>query len=184
MPRWPQRSSSRPRTTASIRGPGRSWTSPKGVRRADRSSHLAGVRVVVVAGVTIGDGAIIAAGAVVTSDIPPNSVAAGVPARVVGEGGWGRRDPNGCRACQPAPPPHSRLCCVRSTKGLEEALVDLPAGGRDDLSRRERGLSSSARRLDGSPGSFTGCDLTAGPESQLGRSLVECLGSVLAAWGD
>jgi acetyltransferase-like isoleucine patch superfamily enzyme len=48
-----------------------------------------GVRVVVVAGVTIGDGAIIAAGAVVTRDIPPNSVAAGVPARVVRRRGVG-----------------------------------------------------------------------------------------------
>ena len=34
-------------------------------------------------GVTIGAGSIIAAGAVVTRDIPPNSIAAGVPARVL-----------------------------------------------------------------------------------------------------
>ncbi|WP_418486348.1 acyltransferase, partial [Dysosmobacter sp.] len=33
--------------------------------------------------VTIGAGSIIAAGAVVTRDIPPNSIAAGVPARVL-----------------------------------------------------------------------------------------------------
>ena len=32
---------------------------------------------------TIGAGSIIAAGAVVTRDIPPNSIAAGVPARVL-----------------------------------------------------------------------------------------------------
>ncbi len=43
-----------------------------------------GVRVVVTAGVTIGNGCIIGAGAVVTRDIPPNSIAVGVPARVVG----------------------------------------------------------------------------------------------------
>lgn len=42
-----------------------------------------GARVVVTAGVTIGDGAIIGAGAVVTRDIPPASIAVGVPARVV-----------------------------------------------------------------------------------------------------
>ena len=34
-------------------------------------------------GVTIGAGSIITAGAVVTRDIPPNSIAAGVPARVL-----------------------------------------------------------------------------------------------------
>jgi maltose O-acetyltransferase len=40
-------------------------------------------RVVVLPGVTIGDGSVIAAGAVVTTDIPPRSFAAGVPARVI-----------------------------------------------------------------------------------------------------
>lgn len=40
-------------------------------------------KVVVMPGVTIGDGAIIAANAVVTHDIPAYSLAAGVPARVV-----------------------------------------------------------------------------------------------------
>src|SRR5690606_21616381 len=40
-------------------------------------------RVTITAGVTIGRGSVIAAGAVVTRDIPPFSVAAGVPARVI-----------------------------------------------------------------------------------------------------
>ena len=40
-------------------------------------------RVNITAGVTIGKGAVIAAGAVVTKDIPPYSVAAGVPAKVI-----------------------------------------------------------------------------------------------------
>lgn len=42
-----------------------------------------GANATVVPGVTIGDGAVVAAGAVVTKDVPPNSVAAGVPAKIV-----------------------------------------------------------------------------------------------------
>lgn len=42
-----------------------------------------GTRVVVTAGVTIGDGCIVGAGAVVTRDLPPNSIAVGIPAKVV-----------------------------------------------------------------------------------------------------
>lgn len=42
-----------------------------------------GAHATILKGVTIGDGAIIAAGAVVTRDVPPNTIAAGVPARVV-----------------------------------------------------------------------------------------------------
>jgi acetyltransferase-like isoleucine patch superfamily enzyme len=44
-----------------------------------------GAQVVVTAGVTIGDGCIVGAGAVVTKDLPPGSIAAGVPARVIGK---------------------------------------------------------------------------------------------------
>lgn len=44
-----------------------------------------GARVVVTAGVSIGDGCIVGAGAVVTRDLPAGSIAAGVPARVIGE---------------------------------------------------------------------------------------------------
>ena len=36
-------------------------------------------------GVTIGEGAIVAMGAVVTRDVPPYAIAAGVPARVIGD---------------------------------------------------------------------------------------------------
>jgi acetyltransferase-like isoleucine patch superfamily enzyme len=44
-----------------------------------------GAGVVVTAGVTIGNGCIVGAGAVVTRDLPVNSIAAGVPARVIGQ---------------------------------------------------------------------------------------------------
>lgn len=42
-----------------------------------------GTRVLVMPGVTIGDGAIVAAGSVVTRDVPAKTVVAGVPARVI-----------------------------------------------------------------------------------------------------
>lgn len=42
-----------------------------------------GTGVTVTAGVTIGDGCIVAAGAVVTKDLPPNTIAGGVPAKVI-----------------------------------------------------------------------------------------------------
>lgn len=44
-----------------------------------------GTGVIVLAGVTIGDGSVIAAGSVVTKDVPPGSIAGGVPARVIRE---------------------------------------------------------------------------------------------------
>lgn len=42
-----------------------------------------GRRVIIMPGVTIGDGCVIGAGAVVTKDVPPYSVAGGVPARII-----------------------------------------------------------------------------------------------------
>ena len=44
-----------------------------------------GTRAMILKGVKIGDGAVIAAGAIVTKDVPAGSIVAGVPAKVVKE---------------------------------------------------------------------------------------------------
>ena len=44
-----------------------------------------GARVIILPGVTIGDGAIIGVNAVVTKDIPPNTIVGGVPAKFIKE---------------------------------------------------------------------------------------------------
>ncbi len=44
-----------------------------------------GVNATILPGVTVGEGAIVAAGAVVTKDVPPRTLVAGVPARIVKE---------------------------------------------------------------------------------------------------
>jgi acetyltransferase-like isoleucine patch superfamily enzyme len=45
-----------------------------------------GTRAIILKGVTIGDGAVIAAGSVVAKDVPAHSMVGGVPARVIREG--------------------------------------------------------------------------------------------------
>lgn len=45
-----------------------------------------GARSIILPGITIGDGSIIAAGAVVTKDVPPGCIVAGNPARVIRTG--------------------------------------------------------------------------------------------------
>jgi acetyltransferase-like isoleucine patch superfamily enzyme/coenzyme F420-reducing hydrogenase beta subunit len=50
-----------------------------------------GTRAIILKGVTIGDGAVVAAGAVVTKDVPAKSLVAGVPAKVIREHvEWGK----------------------------------------------------------------------------------------------
>lgn len=47
------------------------------------NSAWVGANATILPGVTIGDGAIVAAGAVVTKDVPPNTIVGGVPARFI-----------------------------------------------------------------------------------------------------
>ena len=54
---------------------------PKSVKICDKV--WLGARVTVCPGVTISEGAIVGAGAVVTKDVPPRAVVAGVPAKVI-----------------------------------------------------------------------------------------------------
>lgn len=44
-----------------------------------------GAHAVIMPGITLGDGAVVAAGAVVTADVAPNAIVAGVPARGIKE---------------------------------------------------------------------------------------------------
>jgi acetyltransferase-like isoleucine patch superfamily enzyme len=55
------------------------WTAPISVG----NDVYIGMRTMLMPGVTVGDRCVIGAGSVVTRDIPPNSVAVGVPARVI-----------------------------------------------------------------------------------------------------
>jgi acetyltransferase-like isoleucine patch superfamily enzyme len=49
-----------------------------------------GSNATIICGITIGEGAVVGAGAVVTKDVPPHAVVAGVPAKVIGDARVGR----------------------------------------------------------------------------------------------
>jgi acetyltransferase-like isoleucine patch superfamily enzyme len=67
------------------------WTTTKSLPiRISRGAWL-GARVIVTKGVTVGEGAIVAAGSVVTKDVPPWTIVAGNPARIVRELGLDER---------------------------------------------------------------------------------------------
>ncbi len=49
------------------------------------------VGAIIVPGITVGRGAIVAAGAIVLHDVPPNTYAEGNPAKVIRKLGWANR---------------------------------------------------------------------------------------------
>jgi acetyltransferase-like isoleucine patch superfamily enzyme len=67
-----------------ISGSGRPATAP--IRIGDRV--WIGARAVILKGVTIGDGAIVAAGSIVTKDVAPGTLVAGVPAKYIRDATW------------------------------------------------------------------------------------------------
>jgi acetyltransferase-like isoleucine patch superfamily enzyme len=72
-----------------LRGPFPSWNFADRNRRSEYVHTIVGndvwigLRAALLDGVTVGDGAVIAAGAVVTKDVPPYAIVAGVPARII-----------------------------------------------------------------------------------------------------
>lgn len=60
----------------------------RGVRRHTiiGKNCFVGARSILMPGVTVGDGSIVGAGSVVTTDVPPGAIAAGNPARVIKTG--------------------------------------------------------------------------------------------------
>ena len=58
---------------------------PEMKRTVIEADAWVGYRAIVMAGVTIGRGSIVAAGAVVTKDVPPYEIHGGVPAKKIGE---------------------------------------------------------------------------------------------------
>ena len=76
-----------------------------------------GANATILPGVTVGRNAMVGAGSVVTSDVPPNAVVYGNPARL-----------QGYRAAGPGPRPDRVLVPLRATEGIKENVA-LGVGG-------------------------------------------------------
>ena len=79
------RFSERRRDVAEWIGCHKNWTGVKVEKVIIRDKAWIGFNAIVLKGVTIGEGAIVGAGSVVSKDVPPFTVVAGNPARVVRE---------------------------------------------------------------------------------------------------
>ena len=78
-------------------GLGRTMRDQQNVHHSVGGTHAAVLfdtsgRAIILAGVTIGEGAIVAAGSVVTKDVPAGTLVAGNPARVIRETGPWKMD--------------------------------------------------------------------------------------------
>lgn len=71
--------------THEIGPPGRRWTSLRALPVKIGDGVWLGARCTILPGVTVGEGAVVAAGAVIAEDVPPNCLVGGVPARVIRE---------------------------------------------------------------------------------------------------
>ena len=61
------------------------WHQKRAARLTRRAGTWIGARSTILGGVTLGEGSIVAAGAVVSRSVPPNTIVGGVPASVIRE---------------------------------------------------------------------------------------------------